>query len=196
MKILKMDYKDYIKQMDEKDVVLVDPPWSYDDKHPRAVKQLSYSLWDNDVTFIFENVKTKYLLIWVTNSFVDKLFQDYFSSDSPFEYKTLITWVKLTKSGKLFYGLGNHFRNATEHIAVFVRKDIKPIRLAIRNVFHAKVGPRTLKPKEFEVKILKEFNQAGFSKFAYIFSGPYINAFKKLDIDLVDICFETTSQRS
>ena len=188
MKIYAVDYKEYIKNMEEKDVVLVDPPWNYDDKPLKVRKQLNYSLWDNDVGFLFENVKTKYLLIWTTNSFIEKVFHDYFGSAHEFEYKTIITWVKVTKRNKIFYGLGNHFRNATEHILVFAKKKVRPIRLPIRNVFLAKTGERTIKPKKFEVSLFKEFEKKNYKKFAYIFCGCEVKCFQNFDIDLVDIC--------
>jgi site-specific DNA-adenine methylase len=58
MKIFSEDYKNYIRNMDEKDLVIIDPPWSYNNKIMRDT-QLSYSLWDNDegLKLIFNELK-------------------------------------------------------------------------------------------------------------------------------------------
>ena len=57
---IQQDYKRYIKNMETKDYAIVDPPWLYNDISPAVKKQLSYSLWDNNIkqmSFIFENIK-------------------------------------------------------------------------------------------------------------------------------------------
>lgn len=175
--------------METKDYAIVDPPWLYNDISPAVKKQLSYSLWDNNIkqmSFIFENIKVNYLFLWVTNSMLEDVFSSYFNSDSNFVYKTIITWKKTTKRGETFYGLGNSFRNCTEHIMLFSIDKAKPLRLATRNLFEARSGKRTQKPKNWEsdlVFLLEKSNLKG----SYIFSGPSLSLFNKFDIECVDI---------
>ena len=87
--------------------------------------------------------------------------------ESKFEYKTLCTWVKLTKNGKLFYGTGHHFRGATEHLIVLRRPKLKALRTNLRNIHIEKAGLRTVKPISFEKEIIDNIG----GKWAYIFSG-------------------------
>lgn len=185
---LGLDYRAYIENMDEKDVVLIDPPWSYDDKK-LVQTQLNYKLWNNDVSFLFENIKSKIIFLWVTNSFLDRTFLDYFKSSHNYVYKTIITWRKLTKTGKEFYGLGNWFRNSTEQLLLFVDKNEKPFRLSDRNIISYPASMRTEKPKQFEYHIFTKLHQKGYHRFAYIFSGPNVEIFHEFDIDVVDIVF-------
>jgi len=62
----------------------------------------------------------------------------------------------------------------------------KPLRLATRNLFEARSGKRTQKPKNWEsdlVFLLEKSNLKG----SYIFSGPSLSLFNKFDIECVDI---------
>lgn len=177
----RQDFKTFISEMPHYDFAIIDPPWNYYSK-PYAVmrNQLTYNLWDNkDLEYIFNNIDCDYLFIWVTNSMIPELFE--YSKNSMFVYKTLFTWVKTTSKNNIAYGLGNTFRNCTEHIAVFQKKKSKPLNMNIRNCILAEKGKRTVKPKNIEkliVDIMHEKNKSG----VYIFSG------KDLDfIDCVDI---------
>lgn len=175
--------------MERKDVVLIDPPWNYKDKPPKAVNPLSYSLWqDNDkcLELLFTKVNCDYLLVWVTNSFLYNLLRvDHY----PFQYKGIVTWLKLTKNGKDFYGLGNYFRNCTEQLVLFTWKGSEPLRLLERNIIKAVAGKETEKPKEFEYNLFKSLKERGLDKSAYIFSGTNVEVFKEFDMDAVDTKF-------
>ena len=103
-------------------------------------------------------------------------------------YRTCITWVKTTRvSGGYFYGLGSYFRGCTEHLLLFSHKDAKPLRLSLRNLIIATSSKRTEKPKQEEIRILNACRKKNYTKFSYIFSGPNVNVFEDLDIDVVDI---------
>jgi N6-adenosine-specific RNA methylase IME4 len=124
MKKINQSYKDYILQMEDKDSCIIDPPWNYDDKPERLLrKQLSYNLWiDNnkELEFLFENIKCNYIFMWTTNAFIYNLMRcNHFN----FNYKCLITWIKLTSKGNEMFGLGNSFRNCTEQLVLFTRKN-------------------------------------------------------------------------
>jgi len=188
MKAYNCDYRIYISNMSSKDCIIIDPPWSYDDKKMLKT-QLNYDLWvnnDKELDFIFKNIKTDHLLMWTTNSFLLNVLK---CNHYDFIYKTLVTWVKVYKSGKIGYGLGNTFRNCTEQLVIFTRKKIKPLWLSDRTVIMFEPTQRTEKPKEFEVSIINKLKDKGMKEFAYIFSGPSINHWGDLNIDLIDIVF-------
>ncbi len=186
MKQIHADYKDFLKEEVIYDYAIVDPPWSYDDIRPKLkINQLSYNLWDNtDLNLIFDKINAKYLFIWVTNSMIENVFNSDFKT---YKYKTLVTWSKLTTKGNLFYGLGNHFRNNTEHLMLFTNKKVKPLRSSKRNLIVEACGKRTQKPKTFESALISEFENKGMSGL-YLFSGDCI-MFNDFNIDCVDINF-------
>ena len=73
MNLISLDYKEYISSMDERDVVLLDPPWDYYNSIERIKRnQLNYELWNTDegLDFVFKNLKCKYIFMWVTNPFL------------------------------------------------------------------------------------------------------------------------------
>lgn len=197
MNIFNSTYQDYIATMNEKDFVLIDPPWNYNDnasvrnnkvKPAFFRRQVCYERWDNQTGLeqIFKNCKSKHILLWSTNSMLIDIMR---ANHYNYIYKTIVTWVKLTAKEKIWYGLGYSFRNSTEQLLLFSRKKEKPIRLAMRSVLHEKWQKRTGKPKNWELLLFQNLEEKGLKKFSYIFSGNKINCFKALDIDLVDINF-------
>lgn len=186
MRKIKQDYQAFLESLDGKvyDYAIIDPPWRYNDMPKKLEKQLSYDLWEsNDLSHIFNGLDVNYLFIWVTNSMLLDVFRSDFGS---YNYKTIITWSKLTSKGNLFYGLGHHFRNNTEHLMLFTNKKVKPLRCSMRNFFQEPAGNRTVKPKKFEASLIGELQSKGF-RGCYIFSGP-CDVFEDFDIDCVDVC--------
>lgn len=185
------DYIDYIENfIDEKDLILLDSPWKYNDFGILKKTQLNYNLWidnDKELEFIFNKVRTKYLFIWVTNSMILNVLK---CKHYDYIYKTQVIWVKKTKNDKVFYGLGNYFRGCTESLLIFSHKNSSPLRFTDRNIIFEKAGKKTLKPKNFELYIFNKFQDLGFFKFSYIFSGENIQSFENLNIDVVDILFK------
>ena len=184
MNKLNIDYKKYIETMTEKDLVIVDPPWLYDNKKSRLLRYDLFTNNEKDLSYIFKNIKAKYVFLWVTNSFLINVFK---ANTFDFEYKTIITWKKLTAKGKIFYGLGSYFRNCTEHLVVYKRKNEKALKSSIRNLVEAEAKRRTEKPHIFECQILDIFIKKGMTNFSYIFSGLNVECFNSYNIDLVDI---------
>lgn len=181
------DFKEFLSEhAKDYDYIIFDPPWKFNNKVPNLFnQQLTYNLWNNnieDLRWIFENTNgPKYMFIWTCNSIINEVFEA--AKDTGWIYKTMVTWVKQTNKGNLFYGLGNTFRNATEQIMVFQRPKTKALNLSLRNVFMAPAGVRTIKPKEFEGGLIKALNSKGMNG-VYIFCG---DSFGCLDIDGVDI---------
>jgi len=71
--------------------------------------------------------------------------------------KTEVVWLKTTKTGKIHFGMGHHFRSCHETAIVAARG--RPSRLAanIRDTFAAPVGEEhSQKPEEF-FDLVEEF---------------------------------------
>jgi len=185
MKLFDLDWKDYINQMEYKDVCIIDPPWNYNQQCLNK-SQLNYELLFSNGDFLdymFKNLKSKHILLWTTNSMLIDVFQ---CNHYDYIYKTMVTWVKTTKKNLLAFGMGYSFRNCTEQLLVFSNKNEKAMKTKLRNIIVAKSGNRTIKPKKEEVKILKELIQCDLNKFSYIFSGPDLIEFNEFDIECVD----------
>lgn len=182
---IQKDYLDFIKEGHYYDCIIIDPPWKFDNKLRFLENhQLQYNLWDDNIKclkYIFNNIKCKYLFIWCCNSLINEVIES--SKDTSFIYKTMVTWVKLTSNDKLFYGLGNTFRNATEQLLVFQKEKCKSLNLPLRNVIMEKCGKRTIKPKQFEKDLIDLLNDKGYNT-CYIFSGNQIDS---LNCDCIDI---------
>jgi len=151
------------------DVIVVDPPWSYgsDTKRPNRTAEAHYKTIGHNgkeinrrtgkgVEGIAEAAPIgnwakpdSHLYVWVTNPklpFVWPLLAAW-----GFEYKTLLTWEKVTKDGQVHGGgMGWFFRGATEHV-VFAVKGRKAIPSGLRrpNLFRAPLRGHSVKPDEF-----------------------------------------------
>lgn len=187
MRKFNLDFKDYIdKEMGVKDVTIIDPPWQYDDKLDNRPNLTDYKLWNNnDLEYLFEKINSKYLFLWVTNSFLDFVFK---TNTHNYKYKNIVTWIKTTNSGKYFYGIGHYYRNCTEHLLLFTTKNVKCWKSNLRNIIVSNQLSRTEKPKDFELSILEHAkNKHNLNNFTYIFSGLNVNVFENYNIDCVDI---------
>lgn len=190
MNLIHCDYKEYIRNMEEKDVVVIDPPWLYEVQRSKTKKQLCYALWEDNIKeldFCFEHIKAKHILMWVTNTFLLETFR---ANHSEYVYKTIVTWLKKTSNDYIAYGLGSSFRNCTEHLLLFTREGETPPHLSLRNIIEEPAGNRTEKPKKYEYELFKLLEEKKLTKFAYIFSGPNVNCFSKLNIDVVDVVLQ------
>ena len=177
----KQDFKKYLENQGDYDYAIIDPPWNYDSK-PTAVmvNQLTYDLWDNaDLKKVFEQLNVNYIFLWVTNSFIPNAILA--AEGTEFKYKTICTWVKLTVKDHLFWGLGNTFRNCTEHVMVFQKDKAPCLNLNIRNCVMAQASKRTIKPKLFEKGLVEILNKKDL-KGIYLFSGVELDFIDSLDI--------------
>jgi len=185
------DWKAFLKGNKEQfDFAIVDPPWKYDDRHPALDEQLDYELWLNNSTeldHLLANINSRYIFLWTTNSMVEEAVLA-ISRNPIWKYKTLITWVKTTKNGKIHYGLGNNFRGSTEQMILIVRENEKPLRLKERNVFMGRPRSKTGKSRGWESKIVNTLMEKGLTKGLYLFSGKEdLDVFEKFDLTCVDI---------
>ena len=118
-------------------IVYADPPWQY--KESWGNGQVGYDTMTNDdicklpVRDILED--QAHLYLWVTNPFIAEGLE--ICKEWGFEYKTLITWVKLYSNGKPEMGMGYYFRGCTEHIIFGVKGKMKCKNKTTKNMFQA-----------------------------------------------------------
>ena len=149
-------------------VLVVDPPWSYGsdtgrkrtaEKHYRTIgnggREVNRKTGEGiqgiiDVTPVVQlATASSHLYLWTTNPKLPFAFA--VMSAWGFEYKTMLTWVKVKKDGGLHAGgMGWFFRGATEHVLFGSRggKGIPP-ELRKPNVIMAPLGAHSEKPTEF-----------------------------------------------
>ena len=150
------------------DVIVADPPWLYQKKpgtkgaitSASGTADLHYPTMTNE-DLLSMPVKQlaapdAHLFLWFTNP---GTFGGRFSSITPeqiakawgFEFKTVLTWVKTTKSGEPTRGgMGWYFRGATEHVLYATRgKAGIPADRREGNVILAPRGRHSAKPEEF-----------------------------------------------
>ncbi len=201
MRRIKKDWQDKSLYVGRK-YVLVDPPWNYEWRPPKADAQVAskFEVWGDCITgnggdFIrlmgLLDRDTTAAFVWCTWSMLEEIVSTYAFytpsvPDTQFTLRSVITWVKLKELGGLKFGLGNSVRNATEALLIYVRKKAKPPRLQMPNVFSEYSGGRTRKPKNFE----RELVTALPGNWLYVFSGPEYEWARGLDIDLVDTCHD------
>ena len=140
------------------DCIAIDPPWQYDarvnDKTHRG--RMDYPTMPiKDILALSVNqlaADNAVLWLWVTNSFLQEGFQ---CLDAwGFQYKTVLTWVKMSSKGTPHIGLGNWLRNATEQCLFAVKGDVKSfskqgILKGDANVIFAPRREHSRKPEEF-----------------------------------------------
>jgi N6-adenosine-specific RNA methylase IME4 len=130
--------------------IVVDPPWEYDDQGSRIGASLHYDTMSVDEMAglpvgELEAADGCHLYLWVTNGF---LRQAYRLLDAwGFEEKTVITWVKRSASGRINFGFGHYFRNATEHIVFATRGNLPTLCADQANVVFAPRCRHSEKPQ-------------------------------------------------
>jgi N6-adenosine-specific RNA methylase IME4 len=130
--------------------IVVDPPWPYDDQGSRVAARRHYDTMTLDAlaTLPVSELAAAdgcHLYLWVTNSFMRR---GYDLLDAwGFREKTIITWVKQTKSGEVNFGFGHYFRNATEHIIFAARENMPTLRDDQPNVLFDTRAGHSKKPE-------------------------------------------------
>lgn len=127
------------------DLIYADPPWSYRDKSlHRGGAERHYSCMKiRDICALpVADIATKdsILLIWATYPQLPAAFE--VIDAWGFQYKTVaFTWIKTTKNGSIFTGMG-HYTRANPEIVLLERrgKGVKRMRKDIKNVhFHERL---------------------------------------------------------
>lgn len=82
-----------------------------------------------------------------------------------FEYKTKLYWLKERKK----LGMGSYFRNEVEELRIYIRGNVKPFKLAMKNIIEegggvwAPVGGHSQKPEIFQ-DILEHVGMSAFNE--------------------------------
>lgn len=124
-------------------VVVIDPPWRYDNVATRGAAEDHYptmslaELADIDVPAADDS----HLYLWVTNGFLRQGFD--LIDAWGFTYKACLTWVKPQ------IGMGNYFRNNTEHVLFALKGRLATLRNDVPTAFHADRTKHSAKPESF-----------------------------------------------
>jgi len=133
--------------------ILIDPPWSYNNKSNRAAPDCS-THWDYPTMHInqIKSLPIKaiidnqaHLYLWCTDSFKEAAYMVTRYWD--FTPKMELVWVKTDKSGqKLVFGMGNYFRHSCEYVLFGVKGNLKTLTHNTPNVFFAARETHSKKP--------------------------------------------------
>lgn len=146
------------------DVLYVDPPWQYSDKHVGGNRDSGavdkypvLSLNDLKNLKISEiSEKNSVLFLWTTTPLLPDAL-DVMKSWG-FKYKTCFVWEKTR-----LFGMGQYFRINTEFLLVGIRGKIKPFRLQEKNILQHPVLKHSTKPESFrqlvERSVVKSFDK-------------------------------------
>lgn len=123
--------------------VVIDPPWRYDNVATRGAAEDHYPTMTLDELAKLEvpAADDSHLYLWVTNSFIRAGFDLLDAWD--FTYKTTLTWCKPS------IGMGNYFRNNTEHVLFAVRGKLATQRNDVGTWFQAGKTRHSAKPESF-----------------------------------------------
>lgn len=123
--------------------IVVDPPWQYDNKATRGAAEDHYSTMDLDQLAALEvpAADDAHLYLWTTNGFLRQAF-DLFDAWG-FTYKSCLTWCKPQ------IGMGNYFRNTTEHVLFGMRGRLPTNRNDVPTHFVADRTRHSAKPDSF-----------------------------------------------
>lgn len=123
--------------------IVIDPPWRYDNKATRGAAEDHYGTMSLDELAALELPSTPdaHLYLWVTNGFLREGFD--LMETWGFTYKACLTWVKPQM------GMGNYFRNATEHVLFGMKGSLPTQRNDVMTWFKADRTRHSAKPESF-----------------------------------------------
>lgn len=123
--------------------IVIDPPWRYDNTITRGAAEDHYPTMT--LTELAElhipAAANAHMYLWVTNSFIRAGFD--LLEAWGFMYKTTLTWCKPQ------IGMGNYFRNNTEHVLFAVRGTLRTQQNNIGTWFKADRRRHSAKPESF-----------------------------------------------
>lgn len=116
-----------------------DPPWDFTDKLD-STRTLEYKtmtieeLMNLPVSSVMED--NAHIYLWSTSSHIHEAL--HLMEQWGFVYKTIIPWIKLTKTGKIHFGMGHYYRGAHEICLFGVRGKLNTMTNNTRNVLLAR----------------------------------------------------------
>lgn len=123
--------------------IVIDPPWRYDNVATRGAAEDHYPTMGLDELAALDlpAADDAHIYLWVTNGFIREGFDLLDAWD--FRYKTTLTWCKPQ------IGMGNWFRNSTEHVLFGVRGKLPTQRNDVPTWFLANRTKHSAKPESF-----------------------------------------------
>lgn len=124
-------------------VIVIDPPWQYENTITRGAAEDHYPTMSHDELAALElpAAEDAHLYLWTTNGFLREAFE--LMDEWDFTYKTCLTWCKPQ------IGMGNWFRNSTEHVLFGVRGKLPTLANNIPTHFVADRTKHSAKPESF-----------------------------------------------
>lgn len=123
--------------------IVIDPPWQYDNVVTRGAAEDHYPTMALDELEALDLPAddAAHLYLWTTNGFLRQAFDlmDLWG----FTYKTTLTWCKPQ------IGMGNYFRNNTEHVLFGIKGKLPTQRNDIGTWFSADRTRHSAKPESF-----------------------------------------------
>lgn len=156
-------------------MVITDPPWCHDRQIGKAKRAADY----NRISYgdLIQSFKEMYRVLergghmycWTTTNFMHTAYN--LLEAARFVPLQVLPVVKLTKNGKLWYGLGNYYRNVSEYAILAGKEPISRLNnKSMRGIWFARFNRRTGKPIKVEQDWIKE-STSPFQKVLYVFSG-------------------------
>ncbi len=123
--------------------IVVDPPWRYENTITRGAAEDHYPTMSLDELADLElpAEDNAHLYLWVTNGFLREAFD--LIDAWGFTYKACLTWCKPQ------IGMGNYFRNSTEHVYFAVRGSLATTANNVPTWFTADRTRHSAKPECF-----------------------------------------------
>ena len=123
--------------------IVIDPPWRYDNVATRGAAEDHYPTMSLDELAALElpAAPDAHLYLWVTNGFLREGFD--LMETWGFTYKACLTWCKPQ------IGMGNYFRNSTEHVLFGLRGKLPTLANNVPTWFLADRTRHSAKPESF-----------------------------------------------
>ncbi len=134
-------------------VITADPPWPFKDRLPGPGRGAAkwYDLMTipeiRALDIASLTAVDAILFLWVPNQFLEEA--HWVAKSWGFAPKTILTWIKVGKSGKPRMGMGRYLRSCTEQCLVATKGRFKPTRLDVLNVIFSPREGHSFKPEAF-----------------------------------------------
>lgn len=141
--------------------ILADPPWTYQTFSPKGNRAEDHyatqgTEWICSLPVADVVEKNAILLLWATNPLLPDAFR--VLECWGFTYKTMLTWVKMTRAAAPRIGMGYHARACTEHLLVAGRGDCGAPVVSKRppGVMFCPIGKHSAKP-DFQYDLAENY---------------------------------------
>jgi N6-adenosine-specific RNA methylase IME4 len=160
-----MSYQDIpLDQVKNKyEIIYADPAWSFSDRNTggsfKSGSSQKYIVMSTKEILAMPvqkiAAKDAFLFLWIPDSLLDTILHVIFPMWG-FKYKKkAFEWIKLTKTGKDFMGLGHTTRNGCEDLYLGIRGHPKVVSHSVRQVVYAPIEKHSKKPDLFKEKIME-----------------------------------------